>query len=80
VIKKNMNFANGQMVKSKTSDQVYRIVGIDSNIYKVEHGIDGEISHGCDDDFLPLKWNDPVYSHWLTTKLNHNYSIVYGKH
>ena len=36
------NFEKGQMVKSITSDQVYRVINIDNNIYEVEHGIDGE--------------------------------------
>ena len=65
------NFEKGQMVKSITSDQVYRVINIDNNIYEVEHGIDGEISHGCDDDFSPLLWSDPIYSTWVTDKIKY---------
>ena len=65
------NFEKGQMVKSIIRDQVYRVISIDNNIYEVEHGIDGEISHGCDDDFSPLKFTDPIYATWVTDKIKY---------
>ena len=73
-----MQFLKGQMVKSTTSDQVYRIISINDNIYKVEHGINGEISHGCHDDYTPLRWDDPTYSNWLTAKISYNYHHIKG--
>ena len=72
------NFEKGQMVKSITSDQVYRVINIDNNIYEVEHGIDGEISHGCDDDFSPLKFTDPIYATWVTDKIKYTQMLREG--
>ena len=69
-------FEQGQLVKSITTDQVYRVINIDDNIYEVEHGIDGEISHGCDDDFSPLKFTDHVYDNWLIEKIKYNSLII----
>ena len=71
-------FEHGQMVKSVNSDQVYRVINIDDNIYEVEHGIDGEVSFGCDDDFAPLLWSDPIYATWVTDKIRYSQMLREG--
>lgn len=71
-------FEQGQMVKSVNSDQVYRVINIDDNIYEVEHGIDGEVSFGCDDDFAPLLWSDPIYATWVTDKIRYSQMLREG--
>ena len=71
-------FEQGQMVKSIITDQVYRVINIDDNIYEVEHGIDGDVSFGCDDDFSPLLWSDPVYATWVTDKIKYTQKLREG--
>ena len=46
-----MKFTFGQLVKSKSSGENYRIAKVDDNIYIVESS-DRELSYGCDDDFI----------------------------
>ena len=48
-----MKFTFGQLVKSKSSGENYRIAKVDDNIYIVESS-DRELSYGCDDDFTAI--------------------------
>lgn len=55
-----MKYKKGQLVKSRTSGEVYWVVGVNDNIYTVEDAW-GETHHdGCDDDFLPLTIHDDL--------------------
>ena len=55
-----MKYKKGQLVKSRTSGEVYWVVGVNDNIYTVED-VWGETHHdGCDDDFLPLTIHDDL--------------------
>ncbi len=55
-----MKYKKSQLVKSSTSDNVYWIVGVDDNIYKVEDAWGETYDDFCDDDLTALTIHDDL--------------------